>query len=89
MKFIESDNEARIERNLKIILETVKNSCPMMRDFGLSNTFIDNPTQKVKATLNAEIIENCRKYLPEIEIKSIDYEVENNTLKPKINYRIK
>lgn len=86
MKLFLDDETEEILRNVNIILETSKYSCPLNRDLGLNATFIDDPTETAKAAIRAEIAEQIEKYEPRAKVTAISFEEEQDKgiIKPKI-----
>ena len=67
-----------ILQNLSMILQTVKNTAPLYRDFGLSGSFIDKPMPVAESLLIAEIYEAVEKYEPRAEIVDISFEKDES-----------
>lgn len=86
MKLFLDDETEEILRNVNVILETPKYSCPLNRDFGLEAVFIDAPTETAKAAIRAEIAEQIEKYEPRAKVTAISFVVdpEKDILKPKV-----
>ena len=63
-----------ILQNLSMILQTIKNTAPLYRDFGLSGSFVDKPMPVAESLLIAEIYEAVEKYEPRAEIVNISFE---------------
>ncbi|MCM1059675.1 MAG: hypothetical protein NC452_05220 [Eubacterium sp.] len=63
-----------ILQNLSMILQTIKNTAPLYRDFGLSGNFLDKPIPVAETLLIAELYEAVEKYEPRAEIVNITFE---------------
>ncbi len=72
-----------ILQNLSMILQTVKNTAPLYRDFGITGNFIDKPIPAAKALLIGEIYEAVERYEPRAKIVRIAFEA--GELAGKIN----
>lgn len=86
------DNEAEeITRNINIIIATPKGFCPLNRDLGLDAVFLDMPTNKAKAAMRSEIVEQIEKYEPRAKVKSITFEADalDGVIKPRITLEFK
>lgn len=66
-------------QNLSMILQTIKNTAPLYRDFGISARFIDKPIPVAETLIISEIYEAVEKYEPRAEIKSVDFERNEQT----------
>ncbi len=66
-------------QNLSMILQTIKNTAPLYRDFGISGKFIDKPIPVAETLLVAEIYEAVEKYEPRAEIVGITFDCDNST----------
>ena len=63
-----------IAQNVKTICTTSKYSVPMDRNFGVDVNFIDKPTPKAKAQIQAEIVQAIRKYEPRCKVSKVSFE---------------
>ena len=63
-----------IAQNVKTICTTPKYSVPLDRSFGIDADFIDRPTPKAKAQIQAEIIQAIRKYEPRCKVSKVSFE---------------
>jgi hypothetical protein len=90
INFAPDSVEEEIMQNLKIILQTLKNSVPLNRDFGLSGDFIDKPVQVAETLLIAEITDEAAKYEPRAEITNISFlrDEESGRLIPQLEVTI-
>ena len=62
-----------IAQNVKTICTTPKYSVPMDRNFGVDVNFIDKPTPKAKAQIQAEIVQAIRKYEPRCKVVKVGF----------------
>ena len=78
-------------QNISMILETVKNTVPLNRDFGLSSRFLDMPTPAAEAVLVSELYDAIEEYEPRAEIVNITFEKDELTGKelPRLEVEIK
>lgn len=63
-----------ILQNLSMILQTIKNTVPLCRDFGLSGNFIDKPIPVAETLMVSELYEAVEKYEPRAEIVNVTFE---------------
>lgn len=75
---------------LNLLLKTSVGSVPLAPDFGLDwDLIIDLPTESAKAVISAEIVEKQMKFIPEIEITSIECIVTaDGKIEPKILFEL-
>ncbi len=66
-------------QNLSMILQTIKNTAPLYRDFGISGSFIDKPIPVAETLLIGELYEAVEKYEPRAEIVDITFERDEAT----------
>ena len=85
--FTTKDKE--IERNVRVILETYKYSCPLCRDLGLNALFLDEPTEKAKSLMRAEIMSQIEKFEPRAQVLAISFETDHaeGIVKPIVTLR--
>lgn len=80
---------AEILQNVRTILETVKGSVPLDRDFGIDASYLDLPMGEAKAKLISEIIKAVKKYEPRAAVTEISFTgAEDGTLIPKVQVKI-
>ena len=72
--FAPSSIHKEIVQNVKTICATQKYSVPMDRNFGVNMNFVDQPTPKAKAQIQAEIIEAIREYEPRCKVRKVSFE---------------
>lgn len=63
-----------ILQNLSMILQIIKNTVPLCRDFGLSGSFIDKPVPVAETLMVSELYEAVEKYEPRAEIVNVTFE---------------
>lgn len=68
-----------IIQNISMILQTVKNTAPLYRDFGISAEFVDKPISVAEPLIIADIYEAIEKYEPRAEIQNIKFEADEKT----------
>lgn len=62
---------AEIIQNVRTILQTIKTTVPLYRDFGLSGDAIDAPINKAKAIITDEIVTQVDKYEPRAQVVEV------------------
>jgi phage baseplate assembly protein W len=60
-------------QNIKTILNTIKGTVPLDRDFGIDKSVIDSPIGGIQARLSAEIIKQVRTYEPRASVTQVKY----------------
>ena len=73
ISFYPANDAEEVLQNVITILSTPKYSVPMFREFGISNTMLDEPINISRAKFSAEIIQAVRKYEPRAKISRIDF----------------
>lgn len=63
-----------IIQNISMILQTVKNTAPLYRDFGVSAEFVDKPIPAAETLIIADIYEAIEKYEPRAGIQNVYFE---------------
>jgi len=66
-------------QNLSMILQTIKYTAPLCRDFGITGNFIDKPIPVAETLLIGELYEAVEKYEPRAEIVEITFERDEST----------
>lgn len=74
INFAPSNIYEEVAQNVKYICATRKFSVPMDRNFGVDADFLDFPTPKAMASIQAEMIRAIRKYEPRCKVKKISFE---------------
>lgn len=71
----EQDTLTSILQNVAIILSTVKGTCPLYRQFGISAEYVDKPIPVAQVVMYADIKEAIEEYEPRVEVTGIDFAV--------------
>lgn len=89
-KIIDESGEIneQLLKDLKCLYSTVEGTCPMDRDFGLSIEPADKPYQIAINLFTRDVIEKTEKYIPQITVEDVLYEVKENKLKPIVKITI-
>lgn len=74
-----SDTVTEVLQNIATILSTRKGSVPLLRDFGLSQDFLDRPIEVAKTMIFAEAKEGIDLYEPRAEIIDMTFESDAQT----------
>jgi len=74
----ESNTALSIVQNIKLILQTRKQSIPLFRDFGLPGNFIDKPLNVARPIVILEITEAIEKFEPRATIIDITFEIDES-----------
>lgn len=69
----ETDTVRSILQNVAIILRTRQGTCPMYREFGLPQDYLDKPTPIAKPLIYAEIREAIEKFEPRCSLIGIKF----------------
>lgn len=62
-----------VVRNVHMILRTMKEEQPLMRDFALDNEFIDKNINVVRNKMISLLLDILKKYEPRAILKNIDF----------------
>ncbi|MDR1705734.1 MAG: GPW/gp25 family protein [Clostridiales bacterium] len=73
---------SEIIQNVRTLLTTRKGTQPLDREFGLSFSFLDDPTPVATAAIQNEVIQAVRKYEPRAVIKAVRF--DNDPLNGKV-----
>lgn len=73
-----------VRRNLALLYSSREGEAALDRDFGLSQAWIDYPTETAKQLLTAEIITKTRQYEPRAEVADIQFGVADGNLVAKV-----
>lgn len=71
----ETDKIASILQNVAIILSTVKGTCPMYRQFGITGDFVDKPIPVAQVLMQSDIKEAIETYEPRVEVIGVEFHV--------------
>lgn len=67
-----------IQRCLATLYQTPEGTCPLDREFGLSQEMLGFPTDVAQNGLSLEILEKTRRYEPRATIKEITYKMRED-----------
>jgi len=68
-----------VVQNIAIILATVQNSCPMLRDIGISGDLYGRPLPVVENLLVGHIYDQIETHEPRAIISEVNFETESKT----------
>lgn len=71
--FGETDEIRSILQNVGIILRTRRGTCPMYREFGLPQEYLDKPVHVARSLMFAEIKEAVEEFEPRCSVVGIDF----------------
>lgn len=74
----------RLLQQLTILLSTPLESVPFDRDFGVNMSFLDMPPDEAKSLFLTQAAEKMEKYIPQLQLESVEFEMENGKLTPKV-----
>lgn len=79
-----------IAQNVRTVLNTLKKSVPMDREFGLNASVVDLPIAAAQAAMTADIVAAINRYEPRAQVVSVSYEGKETegTVKPKVRIKI-
>ncbi len=60
-----------IVQNVKVILTTAKGSVPLDREFGLDMRFLDQPVDRAKAMLMADMVAAVQRDEPRVQVLEV------------------
>jgi phage baseplate assembly protein W len=66
-----ASEDEEIYQNCKTILKTVRSTCPLHREFGLSIKSVDLPQPQALASLSQDIVTTFGKYEPRVKVIEI------------------
>lgn len=75
----EPDRVTSILQNVAILLRTKRGTCPLYRQFGLDQSYLDRPINAAPPILYAEIKEGIEEFEPRVEVIRIDFGVDKST----------
>ena len=58
-------------QNVRMILSTIRGTCPLFRDFGTNMDFVDVPIQAAESMLVGEVFDAIARFEPRAEINNI------------------
>lgn len=68
-----------VVQNIAIILATVQNSCPMLRDIGIAGELYGRPLPVVENLLVGHIYDQIETHEPRAIISEVNFETESKT----------
>ena len=74
--FCETDEIRSILQNVGIILRTRQGTCPMYREYGLPQEYLDKPVPVARSLMFAEIKEAVEEFEPRCSVVGIDFEAD-------------
>ena len=74
INFAPATEVEEVIQNVRTICATPKYSVPLDRQFGIEAQFVDRPTPKVMAAIQAEIIQAVRKYEPRCKVTKVSFD---------------
>jgi len=81
-----------IYQNVRTILATPKGSVPLDRDFGVDQTFLDQPTRTAMTMALPSIVEAVEKYEPRVKVTAVTW-IESDAMDgrmiPQVRIRIR
>lgn len=79
-----------IIQNVSMILQTIKYTAPLYREFGISARYVDKPMQIAETLLISEIYAAIEKYEPRAQIANISFDHDEKTgkLNPRLEVEI-
>ena len=66
-----ANEDEEIYQNCKSILKTIRSTCPLHREFGLSIKSVDLPQPQALASLSQDIVTTFGKYEPRVKVIEI------------------
>ena len=73
-----------VRRNLALLYSSREGEAALDRDFGLSQAWIDYPTETAKQLLTAEIITKTKQYEPRAKVADIQFSAADGNLVVKV-----
>mgnify|MGYP002856444088 CR=1 FL=1 len=73
IKFAPGNETLEIIQNVKTIISTIKGSCPLYREFGISADNLDLPQNLAKTKIAAELSTQIAEYEPRCKLKSVEF----------------
>ena len=67
------DRVEELNRKLSLLITTPLGAMPMEREFGMTQDFLDRPSEAAKALFTAELTEKAALFLPEARIASVQW----------------
>lgn len=74
-----ANEHQEVLQNVAVILDTVQNSCPMFRDFGLPGTLLGRPQNIVENMLVGALYDQIEQFEPRADIADVAFESDAAT----------
>ena len=86
LEFTFTDNPVEeLNRRLTLLMTTRVGTMPMEREFGMTQDFLDNPSESAKAMFTAELTEKVATFIPEVRVDSVEWVAgEAGSIIPKV-----
>lgn len=68
-----TDLAEAVKQNVRVIISTRMGSCPLYREFGLDQSFIDRPVSAAKPLIVAALKEAIEKFEPRAIVQSVTF----------------
>ncbi|MBE6101609.1 MAG: hypothetical protein E7200_05860 [Selenomonas ruminantium] len=90
INFVPASEYEEILQNVRTIINTLKKTVPMDREFGINGEIIDMPIAAAQAKITGEIVAAVSKYEPRAKVVSVSYEGKetDGQLLPTVRIRI-
>jgi hypothetical protein len=90
INFVPASEYEEILQNVRTIINTLKKTVPMDREFGINGEVIDLPIAAAQAKITGEIVAAVSKYEPRAKVVSVAYEGKemDGTLQPTVRIKI-
>lgn len=91
INFVPASEYGEILQNVRTIINTLKKTVPMDREFGINGEIIDLPIATAQAKITGEIVAAVSKYEPRAKVVSVSYEGKetDGQLLPTVRIRIR
>jgi phage baseplate assembly protein W len=76
--------EDEIKQNIAIILQTIRGTVPLYRDFGISSEIAGMPSQEAQNILVGEIQEKIEEYEPRVSVVSVTFQSSGAQIIPVV-----
>lgn len=67
------DRVKELNRKLSLLITTPLGTMPMEREFGVTQDFLDRPSEAAKALFTAELTEKVARFIPEVRVASVQW----------------
>ena len=90
INFVPASEYEEILQNVRTIINPLKKTVPMDREFGINGEIIDLPIAAAQAKITGEIVAAVSKYEPRAKVVSVSYEGKetDGQLLPTVRIRI-